>query len=65
MREESDEELEDALENLSSAYRRLAEADTSLHGFVAQPQEGMIYWAEISPNSNLISLQIAPLNGSS
>jgi DNA polymerase-3 subunit epsilon/ATP-dependent DNA helicase DinG len=62
LREESDEELEDALENLSSAYRRLAEADTSLHGFVAQPQEGMIYWAEISPNSNLISLQIAPLN---
>jgi DNA polymerase-3 subunit epsilon/ATP-dependent DNA helicase DinG len=61
-REEGNEEMDDALENLSSAYRRLAEADTNLHGFVAQPQQGLIYWAEIAPNSHSISLQIAPLN---
>ncbi len=55
-------DLEDILEAVSTAHRRLAEADENLHGFVAQPKAGQIYWAEISPNTNQISLQVAPLN---
>ena len=38
------------------------ETDNNLHGYVAQPQSGLIYWAEISPNSNQLALEIAPLN---
>lgn len=62
MKDQSDEELEDALESLASAYQRLAEADTNLHDFVAQPHPGFIYWAEISPNNNALALQVAPLH---
>jgi ATP-dependent DNA helicase DinG len=62
LREEGETELEDTLESLANLYRRLAEADANLHSFVAQPTQGSIYWAEISPNNNMISLQIAPLH---
>lgn len=62
LREVGGEEFEDAIESLANAYRRLMEVDANLHGFVAQPQQGYIYWAEISPNNNQLSLQIAPLH---
>ncbi len=62
LREEGGEDFEDSMESLANAYRRLMDTDANLHGFVAQPQHGYIYWAEISPNSGQVSLQVAPLH---
>ncbi len=62
LREEAGEEFADTLETLANVYRRLMEADANMHSFVAQPQQGYIYWAEISPNNNQLALQIAPLH---
>ncbi|GAP07043.1 MAG TPA: DNA polymerase III subunit epsilon [Anaerolinea thermolimosa] len=62
LRDTASDEFEDTLESLANVYRRLMEADANLHAFVAQPQQSSIYWAEISPNSNQLSLQIAPLH---
>jgi ATP-dependent DNA helicase DinG len=62
VRDLAGEEFADTLESLANAYRRLMEVDANLHGFVAQPQVGSIYWAEISPNSNQLALQVAPLH---
>ncbi len=57
----ADEDFEDSVANLANAYRRLSEADANLNGLVAEAQAGLIYWAEIQPNSNMLSLQVAPL----
>ena len=57
----ADEDFEDTVANLANAYRRLSEADANLNGLVAEAQAGLIYWAEIQPNSNMLSLQVAPL----
>ena len=47
LRDYGGEEFTDSLESMANAYRRLMEADANLHGFVAQPQQSFIYWAEI------------------
>ncbi|HEY9077512.1 MAG TPA: helicase C-terminal domain-containing protein [Anaerolineaceae bacterium] len=56
------EEIEDLLGSLGNVYRRLAEADANLHAFISKPDEGQIYWIEITPNNYTLVLQIAPLN---
>lgn len=56
------EEIEDTLASLASIHRRLSEAQAYLNGLVNQPDPAAIYWAEISPNNNRLSLQIAPLH---
>ena len=55
-------EIEDIQDNLSDLHRRLSEVEANLNKLVASPDAGDIYWAEISPNSNQIALQIAPLH---
>ncbi len=62
MRDYGGEEFNDAIEAMANVYRRLMDADANLHGFVAQPLQSNIYWAEISPNSNQLALQVAPLH---
>jgi len=62
LRQEGEAELEDTLESLANIYRRMAEVDDKINTFVAKPDQGSIYWAEIAPNNNQISLQIAPLH---
>lgn len=56
------EEVEDTLGNLASIFRRLSEAQTYLNGLVSKPDPEAIYWVEISPTSNRLSLQAAPLH---
>lgn len=56
------EDVEDTLANLASIHRRLSEAQAYIHGLVSQPDPAAIYWVEISPNNNRLSLQIAPLH---
>jgi DNA polymerase-3 subunit epsilon/ATP-dependent DNA helicase DinG len=59
---EQDEELNDAVDTLSDAYRRLGETDTNLHSLVATPKKDLIYWIEGQANHGLIALNIAPLH---
>jgi DNA polymerase-3 subunit epsilon/ATP-dependent DNA helicase DinG len=55
-------ELEDCLNTLGDAYRRLAELDANLHALVAQPRSDYVYWVEVQGNNNRISLNMAPLH---
>jgi ATP-dependent DNA helicase DinG len=55
------EELYDSLDNLGNQHRRLQEVQDNLNGFVSDPDALMIYWAEVSPSGNQLSLQVAPL----
>jgi DNA polymerase-3 subunit epsilon/ATP-dependent DNA helicase DinG len=55
------EELEDLQGNLGNLYRRMNEAETNLSALVLKPENDRIYWAEINPNGNRLSLQVAPL----
>ncbi|MBI3737654.1 MAG: DEAD/DEAH box helicase family protein [Chloroflexi bacterium] len=55
------DELEDVIGDLSNAYRRLAEAEMNLTGMISTPNEGQVYWIEVNPNSNKLSLNAAPL----
>ncbi len=56
------DEVYDSLDTLNSLYRRLTEAMEQISGFAFKSEEGSIYWSEISPTSNQISLQVAPLH---
>jgi ATP-dependent DNA helicase DinG len=56
------EELEDVAGALSNAYRRLSEITANLTGLVAKPEADKIYWIEMQPSGNRLSLQVAPLH---
>lgn len=60
--QESNETLEDALGNLGDLFRRMTEAHGYLHAMIAKPEPGYVYWAEISPVNNRVTLQAAPLH---
>ena len=55
------ENLEDILGEISSAYRRLAEAHINLTGLISNPDGGQVYWIEVNPAGNRLSLNAAPL----
>jgi DNA polymerase-3 subunit epsilon/ATP-dependent DNA helicase DinG len=55
------EEAEDPLGSISSLYRRLAEAEAATSGMIDNPQKETIYWVEINPNGNRLTLNTAPL----
>jgi DNA polymerase-3 subunit epsilon/ATP-dependent DNA helicase DinG len=55
------DELEDVNGSISSIYRRLSEAENNISGMIHEPSHEMIYWIEIQPNGNRLSLQAAPL----
>lgn len=59
---ENSEELEDSLNSLGDAFRRLSEMDANLHGLVSQSSRGFIYWVESQQTNRQISLNIAPLH---
>ena len=56
------EDLENIEGSLSNLYRRLSEAETYLTALISTPDPNFIYWIEVQPTNNSISLQIAPLN---
>ena len=62
MAESGLEEIEDLLTNINHIYRRLAEYQNNINALVFEPQEAQIYWAEISPNNNRLTLEAAPLH---
>jgi DNA polymerase-3 subunit epsilon/ATP-dependent DNA helicase DinG len=55
------DELEDVNGSISSIYRRLAEAENNISGMIHEPSPETVYWIEIQPNGNRLSLQAAPL----
>jgi ATP-dependent DNA helicase DinG len=55
------DELEDVNGSISSIFRRLTEAENNISGMIHEPSPEMIYWIEIQPNGNRLSLQAAPL----
>lgn len=53
--------LEDVIGDISNLYRRLSEAHANINGMISEPNEGQVYWIEINPNGNKLSLNAAPL----
>ncbi|HIE24776.1 MAG TPA: DNA polymerase III subunit epsilon [Anaerolineales bacterium] len=56
------ETLEDAMGSLSNAARRLAEVEKNLDGMMMSPEQGTVYWVEIHPQYNKLTLRAAPLH---
>ena len=54
--------LEDVMGDISNLARRLTEAETNITGMISKPNPGMVYWIEIQPNGNKLSLNAAPLS---
>ena len=59
---EGHENLEDVMGDLSNLARRLTEAETNISGMISKPNTGMVYWIEVQPNGNRLSLNAAPLS---
>jgi DNA polymerase-3 subunit epsilon/ATP-dependent DNA helicase DinG len=56
------EELEDVMGDISNVIRRLVEAEANITGMISKPVNGMVYWIEVQPNQNRLSLNAAPLS---
>jgi DNA polymerase-3 subunit epsilon/ATP-dependent DNA helicase DinG len=55
------EELEDPLGSLSNLLRRLMEAEAAISGMIHKPSTDTIYWIEVQPMNNRLTLNTAPL----
>ncbi|NWG06813.1 MAG: DEAD/DEAH box helicase family protein [Chloroflexi bacterium] len=56
------ENLEDVIGDLGNVARRLTEAEANITGMISKPVNGMVYWIEVQPNGNRLSLNAAPLS---
>ncbi|MGB8981909.1 MAG: helicase C-terminal domain-containing protein [Anaerolineales bacterium] len=54
--------LEDVMGDISNLARRITEAETNITGMIGKPTQGMVYWIEVQPNGNRLSLNAAPLS---
>jgi DNA polymerase-3 subunit epsilon/ATP-dependent DNA helicase DinG len=54
--------LEDVMGDISNVVRRLTEAEANITGMISKPVNGMVYWIEVQPNQNRLSLNAAPLS---
>jgi ATP-dependent DNA helicase DinG len=59
---EGHENLEDVMSDIGNVARRITEAETNITGMISKPSTGMVYWLEIQPNGNRLSLNAAPLS---
>lgn len=55
------ESLEDVMGDLGNIHRRLSETEANVTAMISDPMEEQIYWIEVQPNGNRLSLQTAPL----
>ena len=55
------EDLEDSLSSLGNLLRRLNEAQTAISGMIHKPSTDTIYWIEVQPMNNRLTLNTAPL----
>ena len=56
------ESLEDAMGSLSNVARRLVEVESNLDGMIMEPAPETVYWVEIHPKYNKLTLRAAPLH---
>jgi DNA polymerase-3 subunit epsilon/ATP-dependent DNA helicase DinG len=59
---EGHENLQDVMADISNVARRLGEAEANVSGMISKPTNGLVYWIEIQPNGNRLSLNAAPLS---
>ncbi|WKZ48086.1 MAG: helicase C-terminal domain-containing protein [Anaerolineales bacterium] len=59
---EGHDNLEDVMSEISNVSRRLTEAEANITGMISKPVNGMVYWIEVQPNQNRLSLNAAPLS---
>lgn len=59
---EGHDNLEDLIADLGNVARRLTEAEANINGMISKPANGMVYWIEVQPNGNRLSLNAAPLS---
>ncbi|MEW6401135.1 MAG: helicase C-terminal domain-containing protein [Chloroflexota bacterium] len=55
------DDLEDTVGSLSNLYRRLTEAEANASGLIHKPSPEAIYWVEVNPRGERLSLNAAPL----
>lgn len=53
--------VEDIMGNLSSLMRRITEAEAASSGMMHKPSNELIYWVEVNPRGERLSLNAAPL----
>jgi ATP-dependent DNA helicase DinG len=53
--------LEDVIGDISNIYRRMNEAYNNITGMISQPNQGLVYWIEVNPRGEKLSLNAAPL----
>ncbi len=56
------EELEEPLGELATLLRRLSEAHNQLTALILDPSAKMVYWLEVTPRDENLSLNAAPLH---
>jgi DNA polymerase-3 subunit epsilon/ATP-dependent DNA helicase DinG len=59
---EGHENLQDVMGDISNVARRLGEAETNVSGMIGKPNDQQVYWIEVQPNGNRLSLNAAPLS---
>jgi len=59
---EGNDHLQDVMGDLSNVARRLGEAEANVAGMISKPNSGLVYWIEVQPNGNKLSLNAAPLS---
>jgi DNA polymerase-3 subunit epsilon/ATP-dependent DNA helicase DinG len=60
--DQENEEAEDMWGNIGNMFTRLMEIQYNLNGLTSEPDNNMIYWAQIHPQYKEISLNAAPLH---
>jgi len=53
--------LEDVIGDIGNVYRRLNENYNNMTGMISQPNQGLVYWIEVNPRGEKLSLNAAPL----
>jgi len=53
--------LEDVMGGLGTLVRRLTEAEAAANGLISKPSDAQIYWIEVNPRGERLSLNSAPL----
>ncbi len=53
--------VEDSMGNLSNLMRRMGEAEAASSGLMHKPSNELIYWVEVNPRGERLSLNAAPL----
>jgi DNA polymerase-3 subunit epsilon/ATP-dependent DNA helicase DinG len=59
---EGHDNLQDVIADISNVARRLGEAETNVTGMIGKPNSAQVYWIEVQPNGNRLSLNAAPLS---